>query len=154
MLKRLFSSQRHMVFIDRKQQIRYIFEVGMHALLFPIVFYLLVTVPPFSKWIHGADQAVLRELYLNGLKAWVQLWWVALIALVIVGYFSVLTSHKLFGPIRRLRSVLDRTRQGEKVPSIVLRKGDYFVEFAAELESYLKEQEPPSAQSSDKKAGQ
>ena len=56
-------------------------------------------------------------------------------ALFLVGTLSVLTSHRLVGPLTRIRNNLNSLAAGESIPPVHLRKHDEFKDLAAALEA-------------------
>ncbi len=139
MLK-LFKSHRRTKFVDHRQQTRFAIEVVLHALLFPIVFFLLTTLPPFCNWFFGDQANVLRQLYMENLYSMARAWPAVLVALVIVGFFSIVFSHRIFGPIRRFSNALISLNDKDSQPlRCVLRKTDYFVGFSKLLDKAVQD---------------
>ncbi len=60
--------RRKTKFIDRKQQTRFAIEVLVIMVLFPILFFTLVIVPPFSTIFLGKNAEVLSTLFINQLN--------------------------------------------------------------------------------------
>jgi len=58
--------------------------------------------------------------------------------LVFVGLVSLVFSHRIAGPLFRIRSCVDMLAQGKNMPTICLRKCDEFKELAASLENLRK----------------
>lgn len=142
-------------FIDKKQQVRFAVDVALHSLLFPIFLLILMILPPFSTLLLGklgaqAMQPVLMMFYHRIATHW----WVLLPALLFVAIFSVLFSHRVFGPIRRLENALRKKKESPtEYVRCNLRGGDYFHDFANLFEEVLNQgvtpppaaTEPPSA---------
>ena len=55
--------------------------------------------------------------------------------LVFVGLLSLMFSHRIAGPLFRIRGCVDMLAQGKNTPPIRLRKRDEFKELAASLEN-------------------
>ena len=130
--------QRKYKFIDRKQQLRFAGELAFYAVLFPILFLVIAL---------GANLVDLMtpEGAGNGpspVDAFVGFcidhWWAALLAMVFVGFTSVLFSHRIFGPIRRFEiAITQKKRHPEEPVSCRLRQDDYFHGFSTILEDVL-----------------
>ena len=58
--------------------------------------------------------------------------------LVCVGIISLLFSHRIAGPIYRIRKSIDMLSEGKDIPPVQLRKYDEFKELAASLEKLRK----------------
>lgn len=122
--------RRKTKFIDRKQQTRFAIEVLVIMVLFPLLFYILVIIPPFSTIFLGKNAEVLSALFINQLYMIKSVWWVVVFVLVYVAILSVFMSHKIFGPIYRLSQAIRQKLNGEENIHCRLRKGDYFADFA------------------------
>ena len=126
-------------FIDKKQQVRFAVDVALHSLLFPIFLLILLILPPFSTILLGkigaqAMQPILMMFYYRIASHW----WVLVPALAFVAIFSVLFSHRVFGPIRRLENALNQKKSDPtKYVRCNLRGGDYFHDFANLFEEVL-----------------
>ncbi len=58
--------------------------------------------------------------------------------LVVIIIFSLFFSHKMAGPVHRIKLTLEEYNSGKKVHRIRLRKGDYFDELADLINKALK----------------
>jgi hypothetical protein len=130
--------QRKYKFIDKKQQVRFAVDVALHSLLFPIFLLLLMILPPFANIFLGNDAVALQPI----LRDFYRICWehktVVLFSLVFVGVFSVLFSHRVFGPIRRFENALKKRRDDPSQPiRCNLRGGDYFQDFSKLLEDVV-----------------
>ena len=136
--------RRKYKFIDRKQQTRFAVILGLHALMFPILFLTLTMIPPLTQVFVGDREKIRPLIYLVGFA--VQHWWVVLLALGFVAYVSVLFSHQIFGPMRRFEIVLEQKMENPDQPVICrLREGDYFHDFSQQLEEVLNLSAAPQA---------
>jgi type II secretory pathway component PulF len=129
--------RRRKQFIDRKQQTRFAFEILFIVILFPFLFYTLVIIPPFSTMLLGKSAESLSVLFENQLNMIGSVWWVVVFILVYIALLSVWMSHRIFGPIYRLSQAVKAKLRGEEKIHCKLRKGDYFVDFASELEQLI-----------------
>lgn len=139
---------RRIKFVDQKQQSRFAFEILVIMMLFPVLFFVLVTIPPFSTILLGKNAEVLSTLFANQVQMILQVWWVVLFVLIYIILLSILMSHKIFGPIFRLRQAVQAKLNGEKDVYCKLRKGDYFSEFADLLGRLLNENDKQQPQES------
>jgi hypothetical protein len=122
--------RRKTKFIDRKQQTRFAIEILVIMMLFPLLFFVLVIIPPFSTIFLGKNAEVLSALFINQLYMIRSVWWVVLFVLIYVAILSVFMSHKIFGPMHRLSQAVRAKLNGEDNIHCRLRKGDYFMDFA------------------------
>ncbi len=65
-------------------------------------------------------------------------WPAVVLALASGGLFLVRHSHRLAGPIYRFRVTFSRVAAGDLTPRVRLRKGDYLVDEAAELDAMIR----------------
>lgn len=93
-------------------------------------------------------QSTLNETYYDTLKGWNETkksaLWVVCLILICVGIMSLLYSHRIAGPIYRIRQCIDMMSEGKDIPPIKLRTYDEFKEVAASLNKLrekLKEKE-------------
>lgn len=139
---------RRVKFVDQKQQTRFAFEILVMMVLFPLLFYVLVTMKPFSTILLGKNAEVLSILFANQIEMIKSVWWVVLFVLIYVMLLSILMSHKIFGPIYRLKQAVQAKLNGDKEIYCKLRKGDYFMDFADLLGKLLNEEQKSAGQPS------
>lgn len=131
--------RRKTKFIDRKQQTRFAIEILVIMMLFPLLFFVLVIIPPFSTIFLGKNAEVLSALFINQLYMIRSVWWVVLFVLIYVAILSVFMSHKIFGPIYRLSQAIKQKLNGDENIHCRLRKGDYFIDFADLLRELIEQ---------------
>ncbi len=64
--------------------------------------------------------------------------------LICVGFWSFIYSHRIAGPLYRIKKNIDELARGEDIPPVILRKNDEFQELGASLENLrlrIREQE-------------
>ena len=104
--------RRKTKFVDRKQQTRFAIEILVIMLLFPLLFFVLVIIPPFSTIFLGKNAEVLSALFINQLYMIRSVWWVVVFVLVYVALLSVFMSPKDERDLQeRLRELSDRKLQ-------------------------------------------
>ncbi|MDA2928356.1 hypothetical protein MYX84_00155 [Acidobacteria bacterium AH-259-O06] len=131
-------NRRRYQFIDRKQQIRFAVELGLHALLFPMLFLILTLASPLATVLVGEDAEHAQPLLQLFVGFCLEHWWVVLLALGFVSYVSVLFSHRIFGPMRRFENALLQKKNNPLEPvRCSLRQGDYFHKFSKLFEEVL-----------------
>ena len=131
--------RRKTKFVDRKQQTRFAIEILVIMMLFPLLFFVLVIIPPFSTIFLGKNAEVLSALFINQLYMIRSVWWVVVFVLAYVALLSVFMSHKIFGPIYRLSQAIRQKLNGDENIHCRLRKGDYFIEFADLLRELIEQ---------------
>ncbi len=131
-----YWSRRQNVFIHKKQQIRFALELAVYALLLPLFFLVISLAGPIAGLILGLTTA--QPLVNAVLTFCLDRWWALLIALAFVVSFSVLFSHRIFGPVRNFEKALLQKKLHPTEPvNCTLRSDDYFHEFSQHLEEYL-----------------
>ena len=131
-----YDEGRKSKFIDRKQQIRFALELGVYALLLPLFFLVISLADPIAGLIMGRTTAQPRLYTILAFCA--DRWWALLFALSFVVSFSVLFSHRIFGPMRSFENALLRKQLHPTEPvDSELRSDDYFHELSALLAQCL-----------------
>jgi hypothetical protein len=135
------------------QRFRFSLELALYALLFPMVIFFFSYFEPFASWLIGSDVSAQRQIIRGFMLFCLQYWWIPLLALLMVTLLSLVFSHRIFGPIYRLRLNLERLMSGEKTVSFKLRDGDYFQDFSSLLSECLQgievsehDQTPPASE--------
>ncbi len=80
----------------------------------------------------GNSPAVGSRLLFSG-EIWLGFLWRTLLLAFVVCVFSILFSHRIAGPMRRLQNLLQEAAAGGSQRAITLRRKDYFHQFAAKL---------------------
>ena len=128
---------RKLKFIDKKQQLRFAMELALYAMLFPLFFLVLSLADPIANRLMGKDTEELQPLF-SLLSFCTEHWWEFLLTLGLVGFISILVSHRLVGPIRRFENALiQKTENPEEPVNCRLRPKDYFQEFSQRLHEFL-----------------
>lgn len=131
-----YGSRRQSRFINKKQQIRFALELAVYALLLPLFFLAVSLAGPIAGLILGRNTA--GPLVNTVLAFCLDRWWALLIALAFVVSFSILFSHRIFGPMRSFENALRQKQLHPTKPvNCTLRSDDYFHEFSQHLEGYL-----------------
>jgi hypothetical protein len=88
---------------------------------------------------------ILEVSYLYTIKQWNQtkrlVFAVLFCFILCIGLLALLYSHRIAGPLFRMKRYVDMFSKGEDIPPVVLRKNDEFKEFAESLDklrTYLK----------------
>ncbi len=121
--------QRQSIFIDRPVQLALLFRavlylaVSLMAQLLMVFFFAFITSPP-------------DDFFANAPKLWWYLQlsllaWVVLIPIILLDLLKL--SHRWVGPIFRLQTSLHALGQGEKIPPVRFRDGDFWPKLAGDL---------------------
>jgi len=128
---------RKLKFIDKKQQLRFAMELALYAILFPLFFLVLSLADPIANQLMGKDTEELQPLY-SLLAFCTEHWWEFILTLGLLGFISILFSHRLVGPIRRFENALIQKTENPAEPvNCRLRPKDYFQEFSQRLHEFL-----------------
>ena len=124
-------------FIDKKQQLRFAFELVVYAMLFPMYFLILSLAAAITNSFlgnHTERMQTLYELYVFCTGHW----WEFLVALAMISGISILFSHKIVGPIHRFeKALIQKTENPVEPVNCKLRSRDYFQDFALRLQEFL-----------------
>jgi len=124
-------------FIDKKQQLRFAMDLALYALLFPLFFLVLSLADPIANSLMGQHTEKILPLY-SLLAFCTEHWWEFLLALGLVGWISILFSHRIVGPIRRFENALiQKTEHPAEPVNCRSRSKDYFQEFSQHLHEFL-----------------
>ena len=146
----MFDRRRRRYLVDRFQA-RIVLMQWAYLAVFVIAQGFLVFRPLAQKLktdgVVGAEQAATASLFLE----LHQTFWPALfLILFIAGVHFVLVSHRLVGPLVRIRSVLGALRDGERPKTVKLRDKDYLTDEAKlleELSASLRQKEDAAGES-------
>ncbi len=139
-----YDEGRKSKFVDRKQQVRFALELGLYALLLPLFFLVISLADPIAGLIMGRTTA--QPLLYTILAFCADRWWALLFALSFVVSFSVLFSHRIFGPMRSFENALLQKKLHPTEPVICkLRPDDYFHDFSQLFDEFLND--PQSVES-------
>jgi type III secretory pathway component EscS len=123
--------------VDKKQQRRFALELILHAMLFPMLFLVLSLSHSIVNSYMGKHTKMIQPLY-EVLAFCADHWWEFLVALVLVSGISILTSHRMVGPIHRFeRALIQKTENPSEPAHCRIRSKDYFQDFARRLEEFL-----------------
>ena len=142
---------RKLKFIDKKQQIRFAIELGLYALLLPLFFLVISLADPIASLVMG--RTTTQPLLYMILAFCADRWWALLFALSFVVSFSILFSHRIFGPMRSFENALlqKKLHPTEPVPCR-LRSDDYFHDFSELFDEFLNDSK--SLESPGQRVGQ
>ena len=128
---------RKLKFIDKKQQLRFSLELALYAMLFPLFFRVLSLADPIANSFMGRHTEEILPLY-SLLAFCTEHWWEFLLTVGLVGFISILFSHRLVGPIRRFENALIQKTENPAEPvNCRLRPKDYSQEFSQRLDEFL-----------------
>lgn len=118
--------------IDKRIQGKLGKRILFHWLLF---FVLSVTLNIALRVVGNVDQLPMVELLQQVAREQAV---ATLVILALLPWFindTIKLSHRLVGPIQRIRSAVRQLTENDELQPIVLRKGDFFVDFANEFNS-------------------
>jgi hypothetical protein len=132
--KRRWRTQK---LIDKKQQLRFAFELVVYAMLFPMYFLILALASAIVNSFLGSHTERMQPLY-ELLLFCTGHWWEFLVALAMVSGISILFSHKIVGPIHRFeKALIQKTENPTEPVNCTLRSRDYFHDFSQRLQEFL-----------------
>ena len=116
--------KRRNFFIDREFQLKYILLVIFMLLLYTMVFIGTLFIPQILPMIFNSsieEQAKAAEILLLYHK---NVWPAVFIVIPIFGFFSIFFTHKIAGPVYRLKMRLQQLTAWDLDSRVTLRKGD------------------------------
>lgn len=131
---RYLKTKRIRVWIDSKSQARFIFDVFKHYMLVCFIGFFFVYMFPFILWFSDNPPEEHRWVLKDFMSVNQSKWPLWIFLLVVFVLYAIVISHKIFGPLKGLRSALDRTKDGAPL-KLRLRKGDYHQELFDEIQS-------------------
>jgi len=116
--------KRRNFFIDRQFQLKYILLVIFMLLLYTIVFIGMLFIPQLLPLIFNSpiDEKVKAAEIL--LLYHENVWPAVFIVIPLFGFFSIFFTHKIAGPVYRLKTKLQQLTAWNLESKITLRKGD------------------------------
>lgn len=133
--KKPVRSLRHRFIVDRRSQVRLVLLVVLYQLIATLVTLAVILLPSVLRFTSSdlplqAQYEASREfLFLDSRVVPV----VVVLLLAMAAHF-VFVTHKVFGPIARLKNVLVRWRdQGGWPPKLTVRRGDFSRELFEEF---------------------
>ncbi len=131
---------RKIYLIDPKFQLRFslyvCIVVSLSALVYPMAIYDMMENFITFVSINFPQLTEKYEEQRRNLIIFLSLWQLGFTALVFV--IAIFFSHKIAGPIYKMKKYLKVIRDGETVDTIKLRKRDYFKDLAKEINQTLK----------------
>jgi methyl-accepting chemotaxis protein len=122
--------RRRKFFIDRQFQLKYILLVIFMLLLYTILFIGLLFIPQLLPLIFDSqltEQVKAAEILLLYHK---HVWPAVFIIIPLFGFFSIFITHKIAGPVYRLKMRLQQMTEWDLDTKVTLRKGDDLQELA------------------------
>lgn len=123
--------KRRHFFIDRQFQMKYILLVIFMLLMYTVVFVATLFIPQLLPLIFNSplDERVKAAEIL--LLYHENVWPAVFIVIPLFGFFSIFITHKIAGPIYRLKLKLEQMTAWDLDSRLTLRKGDDLQELAA-----------------------
>lgn len=132
----LFDKRKKKI-INWKVQSLIALEMMGHALIFPLLFLIFLTVDPFSTM--GSSQTA--EFHFRATKDFFILnankWPFFVIIILFIGVTSIIFSHHIAGPSFRFLKTFKSLRSKDLTQRIKLRKWDYLQDLSMEFNSVL-----------------
>lgn len=116
--------KRRKFFIDKHFQLKYILLVIFMLLLYTIVFVVTLFLPqllpfifdsPVKEQVHAAEILILYHK---------NVWPAVLIVIPLFGFFSIFITHRIAGPVYRLKQKLEQMTTWSLNSTLTLRGGD------------------------------
>jgi methyl-accepting chemotaxis protein len=122
--------RRRHFFIDKQLQTKYILLTIIVLLIYSAVFALLIFLPYILPIHFNAPLAERAEAARILLSLHRSVWPALLVVIPVLGVLSIFITHKIVGPVYRLKQSLRELTAGNLETRVVLRKGDDLQELA------------------------
>ena len=123
--------KRRIYLINPKFQIKFslflCFLIALVSVIYPYTLYQIIE----SVINNYAGDATILKQKRNALLIILGAWQLGFSALVFI--ISIFFSHKIAGPLYKLKNYLIQIKEGQTVDKLFFRKGDYFQEIAEEF---------------------
>jgi methyl-accepting chemotaxis protein len=122
--------KRRNFFVDRQFQLKYILLVIFMLLLYTMVFVGILFIPQILPFVFNSpldEQAKAAEILLLYHK---NVWPAVFIVIPFFGFFSIFFTHKIAGPVYRLKMRLQQLKAWDLDSRVTLRSGDDLQELA------------------------
>jgi methyl-accepting chemotaxis protein len=122
--------KRRKFFIDKQFQTKYILLVIFMLLLYTLLFVGFLFIPQLLPFIFSSpleEQVKAAEILLLYHK---NVWPAVFIVIPLFGFFSIFITHKIAGPVYRLKIKLRQMTEWDLDKKVTLRKGDDLQELA------------------------
>ena len=145
-------SRRKKTYVSRRAQGRILGRVGAYWILYHFVLWHGLFVYRYAQHrvaVAGGESAIpFRQLYSEFCTDYSPLLVCAALILPLFMFDFVRMTHRVVGPLVRVRNALHALMEGQRVPQVEFRKGDLIPEFEAEFNLFLAfydQKRPPAA---------
>lgn len=122
--------------VSPKEQIFFGLELVVTAIGFNLLVFFFLYMSPMSEWFGESDEThlhlILQTVYAK--------WPLVMLSMVILTFIGVLMSHRLYGPLFGMRSVIQQWLSGNTSGRLRLRKFDYLLPIMAPMNQLLDRQ--------------
>ena len=132
MARRLFNRRR--VLIDHRQ-LRLLGITLGYFLAITAIFSFAVLIP--QVWRLYVDDPALAQVVADSPTLQPGFWAALALIFVALSAHSIITTHRIVGPLYRFRIIFDQVEHGNLVPWIGLRRGDFLVREAEALDGMI-----------------
>jgi hypothetical protein len=135
------KSRRKKKYVNRRVQGRIIGRVAAYWILYHFVLWHGLFVYRYAQHrvaVAGGENAVpFRQLYSEFCADYSPLLLCAALILPLFMFDFVRMTHRVVGPLVRVRNALQQLMAGERVPRVEFRQGDLITEFESEFNEFL-----------------
>ena len=135
------KSRRKKTYVNRRVQGRILGRVAAYWILYHFVLWHGLFVYRYAQHrvaVAGGESAVsFRQLYSQFCADYAPLLFCAALILPLFMIDFVRMTHRIVGPLVRVRNALLQLMAGQRVPCVEFRKGDLITEFESEFNEFL-----------------
>ncbi|MFH0925920.1 MAG: hypothetical protein V1872_09895 [bacterium] len=127
-------ARRKIYLIDKTHQIRFMLLIVCYLIIYGGLFAFTIFFPSIKIILSGTASLASRFAASKELLFLDTVFWPAIALLVVViGVHSIIITHKIFGPLYKIKKTLHNMAAGNFTSNTKLRKHDYLKDFAEEL---------------------
>ncbi len=133
------SRRRKIYLIDKPNQIKFASLVIGYLILYVLLMVIIIFLPASLTLL--SKDALTVEKYEASKEFFsldARIWPALIIIALVIGIHSIFITHKVFGPLYRLRKSLQQMQEGDLSFEAKIRNKDYLIEYIDELNTVLK----------------
>lgn len=122
--------RRRTLLIDRRVQLRSAIAAGVSVVAYSAILGFLIFFPLHRGLMQEASPELQVQAANQVMELHRRVWPAVLAVAILVGFHSVIVTHRMLGPVHRLKNALAALQAGDLSQRVFLRKHDQFKELA------------------------
>ncbi|MCB0272185.1 MAG: methyl-accepting chemotaxis protein [Bdellovibrionales bacterium] len=134
--EKYLKTKRTKIWIDSDSQKRFILDLVKHYFLMLVLVFFFVYSYPFVAWFTLSSPLEHRAVLEDFVRINVSKWPLFLAVLFIFCFYAIMISHKIFGPLVKLKNHFQLLKEGTTSRPLRFREGDYLMHLADPVNEY------------------